>query len=166
MCRPTAKHPIPPPPTASEKLAVQNTCPDIHQLLDAEIPVGRSIERTTKEVSDNLYRYIDMTLQRLHLHRYTCDWYGNYDDDYNQLSLHVFLKTFTHAVVSLEYGLKPRAIYRDETLLSAVFLQVFKTLSTAYKAQENNPDILQERGEDRKVRMEKHSVSVFPLCLS
>lgn len=159
MSRPSAKHPIPPPPTVAEKRAIQNPLSDNYQLPDAEIPVGHSIERTTNAVSEPFYRYIETTLERLHVHRYTCDWYGNFDDDYNQLALHIFLKTFTHAVVTLEYGLKPRTIYRDEHLLSAIFLQAFINLSTDFKAQVHNPTILQERGEDRKIRMEKHSVS-------
>ncbi|KAH9807967.1 hypothetical protein DFH28DRAFT_1199648 [Melampsora americana] len=159
MRRLDATSPIPPPPTPSEKLALEN------KYAEAEYPDNLSpfllphnpLLRITNRISDTFYKTLEMSLQRWGLTRYTFDWDGNFDDAFNQISLQFFLKTFVLAVDTLEYGIKPSRKFRDSTQLSAVVFRAFKSLRAGYKAQVENPLILKDRYEATEARKEQES---------
>lgn len=161
MRRPNATSAIPPPPTSSERLALEG------QYAEADFPddlapcllPANPLLRITNRISDTFYNTIEMTLRRWGLVRFTFDWDGNFDDAFNQISVQFFLKTFELAVNTKEYGLDRLKKYRDTVQIGAVVFRAFKSLRAGYKAQISNPLVLQDRYESNEARKEKESVS-------
>lgn len=162
MRRSTAVSPVPPPPTPAEKHVLLHHKTNSHkgsQRGDSPLP---ALERITSRVSDVHYSYIRVELERWSLSRFTFDWEGNWDDQFNQAALQFFLKLFDQAIIARQYGISALAEFRDPTVITSITFAQFKALARIYKAQIENPNVLEDRHHESTLRKSQQDVSAQP----
>lgn len=154
---------FPPPPTEEEKHRLGRLVPSAAQQPSDSAPciVDAPVLTATKGVvSEGFADYVRLTLSRWGLHRFTYDWDGHFDDQYNQTGLQIFLKTLNQALPAAAYGTPLHAPVTD-TLLSAVYYtHITKTLIPQYRAQHKNSNVLSNRRDAARVRKAQNEVCV------
>lgn len=153
---------LPPPPSNEERNLVETRFSTVSYPSDSApclTPVTLSLAHKGV-VPQDFADYLDSTLSRWSMKRFTYDWLGQFDDRYNQVSLQFFLRTFKQALISAAYGVTLLEAVEDFDLkLTAVYYIHTQTLCGQYKAQLKNPGILTARKDAARVRKAMKDVS-------
>lgn len=174
MNRIDACAPLPSPPTDAEKQAVKvrfsiaSTDPNETSPCSTQVTITLAYEGV---VSEGFADYIRSSLSRWSMSRFTHDWEGRFEDEFNQTALQCFLHTFKQAIAAVEYGVPlhppgtpivngiPQPITDYDLKLTAMYYVHIQTLHAQYKAQVKNPGILTVRKNEARVRKAAKDVS-------
>jgi hypothetical protein len=130
MNRKTATSLIPAPPTEAEmNLAMKRT--GSHSDNYFPTPDQVVLEKPS-QITDDFHGFLISLFLRWRFRRFTFDWDGDFDDEYNQYASQFVVKTFRQAVGAREYGVI--VLPRDGFQLFTMVHKQFKTLKKSYQA--------------------------------
>ncbi|KAH9807268.1 hypothetical protein DFH28DRAFT_1139682 [Melampsora americana] len=159
MGRSDACTPLPPPPSNSEKQKITIAVPSVSAYPSDSVPPLTPMNQKLADhgvISQGFADYIRTSLSRVGLTRFTYDWEGRFEDQFNQFALQFFLNTFKQGILAFEYGIGIRQPIDDIDLkLTAFFYIHIQTLKAQYKAQLKNPNVLNTRKDASRVRKAK-----------